>query len=115
MAKAGVIEREILRDRERHRARSERGSGCFLCGRSFVYRKAEGDDSGRFCSQQCREAYDNGHNPQPEFDPIKVTAWRVIAGPDPGYMPKARMREGRHGFFIDCAQCRREFESKGLR
>jgi hypothetical protein len=32
----------------------------FLCGRSFTYRGPSGDDSGRFCSAVCRDAYDSG-------------------------------------------------------
>jgi hypothetical protein len=33
---------------------------CFLCGGRFDYIGPNGDDSGRFCSDQCREAYDSG-------------------------------------------------------
>jgi hypothetical protein len=47
-------------------------------------------------------------------DPFTVTRWRVVAGPDPGYLPKTRMREGQSGFHIACRGCGGEFESKGL-
>jgi hypothetical protein len=48
-----------------------------------------------------------------EFDPFKVTRWRVIAGGDRGYVPRTRMRMGPLGWFIECQCCAREFESKG--
>jgi hypothetical protein len=44
-----------------------------------------------------------------DFDP---TRWRVVAGGDPGYLPKG-MRQGTVGFWITCP-CGREFESRGL-
>lgn len=48
------------------------------------------------------------------FDPYQTTKWRVIAGPDPGYLPKTPMRQGSVGFYTHCKACNAEFESKGL-
>jgi hypothetical protein len=48
-----------------------------------------------------------------EFDPFAVRRWRVVAGGDPGYLPKTPMRRGSLGWFITCGGCGREFESKG--
>jgi hypothetical protein len=64
---------------------------CFICGRSFV------DGDGRFCSSNCPVAFDDG------FPPYEAS---VI---DYGMKPRGR------GFLIDCAKCRRPFESRGLR
>ena len=43
-------------------------------------------------------------------DPYQVTKWKVIAEPNPGYLPKTPMREGANG----SKACGSEFESKGL-
>jgi hypothetical protein len=88
---------------------------CFLCGRSYVYRRPRGDDSGRFCSDPCREAYDAGRRATEDLDPFKITKWRVVAGGNPGYLPPTPMRRRSAGWWITCPGCRREFESKGLR
>jgi hypothetical protein len=53
---------------------------CFACGRSVIYRGS------RFCSERCREAFDNG---LPPHDPNYVRAvnkqpldsWIIVAGP----------------------------------
>jgi hypothetical protein len=105
----------LLDERARHQPVA-RVSGCFLCGRSYSPQPPEGDDSTRFCSTMCREAYDAGAMPAVELNafPVPPEGWRVIAGPSPGYMPKQSMRMGRQGFFI-CLHCKREFESRGLR
>jgi hypothetical protein len=50
-----------------------------------------------------------------DFDPFQVTRWRVVAGPNPGHMPKTRARQGPTGWFIACERCGVEFESKGWR
>jgi hypothetical protein len=76
---------------------------CFLCGRSYTYKGPNGDDSGRFCSDKCREAYDRG-----------------LAAYDPGYALKDNPRWynvpiGPKGFFINCASCGNRFDSMGLR
>lgn len=45
---------------------------CFACGRTFVYKEPKGEESGRFCSDNCRQAYDAGFptytEPKPCFD-----------------------------------------------
>src|SRR5262245_34529530 len=88
---------------------------CFLCGRSYTYKEPTGDDSGRFCSDKCREAYDAGcRRPEP-VDPFKPIGWRVVAEGDPRYLPSTPMRRGQEGWFITCPGCHREFESRGLR
>jgi hypothetical protein len=51
--------------------------------------------------------------PSDGFDPFSITRWRVVAGGDPGYLPKAQMRMGSTGSFIACQCCAREFESRG--
>jgi hypothetical protein len=48
-----------------------------------------------------------------EFDPFTFTRWRIVAGGDPGYLPKTSMRMGPAGWFITCHACAREFESRG--
>jgi hypothetical protein len=50
---------------------------CFLCGRSYTYKALSGDDSGRFCSDKCREAYDAGYRRPEPIDPFKITKWRL--------------------------------------
>jgi hypothetical protein len=49
-----------------------------------------------------------------DFDPFAYTRWRVVAGGDPGYLPKTPMRRAATGWFVECRCCAREFESKGL-
>jgi hypothetical protein len=48
-----------------------------------------------------------------DFDPFAFTHWRVVAGGDPGYLPRTAMRRGPTGWFIACWCCAREFESRG--
>jgi hypothetical protein len=86
-----------------------RSRPCFACGRSFVA------GSGRFCSERCRAAFDNGAPRGEELTAPYGANWRVIAGPAPGYLPRMPMRPGRHGFFIACVGCSAQFESSGLR
>lgn len=53
---------------------------CFVCGRSMIYRGR------RFCTERCREAFDDGFRPH---DPnyvrslarVPLGAWRIVAGP----------------------------------
>jgi hypothetical protein len=57
---------------------------CFTCGRSFSYRTPHTDNSGRFCTPNCRLAFDHGLPPyEPPSDPGKVPMrdWLVAAGP----------------------------------
>jgi hypothetical protein len=110
---------------------------CFARRRGYIYRGPNGDDSGRFCSDRCRNAYDAGW---PVFDPeihepdrrradwVPLAESRVVAGPPslkPGrvYDPLAGScqlsrgikRRGTHGWIIECFGCGRDFDSKGLR
>jgi DNA-directed RNA polymerase subunit M/transcription elongation factor TFIIS len=89
---ANAIEKDLLADRPRSQHQSQL---CFACGRSYI----NGDhDNPRFCSTRSREAFDNGFvPPYSEHQPIKY------------------MQPRGDGFLIPCAQCRREFISKGLR
>jgi hypothetical protein len=52
--------------------------------------------------------------PSSDFDPFRVTRWRIVTGPNPGHMP-TRARQGPTGWFIACERCGAEFESKGWR
>lgn len=114
-SRADRLAERLLGDRAKAAAKpAPRVGGCFLCGRSYSLQPSTGDDSTRFCSAKCRDAYDVGAMPAIDLNPFNVEQWRVIAGPPPGPMPKA-MRMGKHGFYIDCLHCTREFESKGLR
>jgi hypothetical protein len=102
--KASALTEKLLADRAAVKAKPKyKPTLCHACGRSYVYRAPFGDDSGRFCSTRCREAYDAG---SPAYDP--------------DYADKENPRWydlsiGPRGFFIDCAGCRRSFISIGLR
>jgi hypothetical protein len=100
--KADKIQRlaaQLLADRQRSdRSEVSAFNSCFLCGRSFSYHGPNGDDSGRFCSASCREAYDEGSR--------AATYSR---------RQQFSMPMGKSGFYITCDGCQREFESKGLR
>jgi hypothetical protein len=48
-------------------------------------------------------------------DPFAPTNWRIIAGDNPGHMPKKSMRKGADSFWLRCNCCAREFQSLGLR
>jgi predicted nucleic acid-binding Zn ribbon protein len=89
---------------------------CFSCGRSLVYRGT------RFCSARCREWFDAGNPPYEPLDTSKLygATWRHVAGPSAGYLPRpmrmaGKLTERGRGFYIDCAGCGKEFESRGLR
>src|SRR5262249_56574081 len=51
--------------------------------------------------------------PRDDFDPFAITRWRVIAGGDPGHLPKMSTRRGKVGWFVYCRHCQKEFESRG--
>lgn len=103
-SKTQRLARAILADRNRPTTHHNIVA-CFSCGRSFPYRGRQGELNGRFCSMRCQDWYDAGN---PSYDqqqqPI-IYRWR----------DGRPMRAGRQGFFIDCANCKKEFESKGLR
>jgi hypothetical protein len=124
---AAAIERDLLRGEPARTYAPE----CFACGRSFLPRLSDGEDTGRFCSRRCREAYDAG---LPPYDPdqlkklasrINPGGLRVVAGPPGlnGYDPlqgsqqlsRGIKRRGGAGFVIACLGCGREFDSTGLR
>ncbi len=92
---AKIIEADLLREP------SERFNGaarCLTCGRPHLYKGANGDDSGRFCSRReryterllspCRDGFDAG---APTWDESKeknlhlwtpqLQGWRTLAGP----------------------------------
>jgi hypothetical protein len=78
---------------------------------------------------RCQQWYDDGNHSyeqQREHERKLLNAplgsFRIIAGPpgievgSPYYKhPTVPMRRGSEGFYIACAHCRKEFESKGLR
>lgn len=66
---------------------------CFTCGRGFI----KGD--GRFCSTRCRGAFDAG---LPAFEPLNLDTLYSL--------PK-----GSIGFYVDCANCHKRFDSVGWR
>src|SRR5262245_21648069 len=90
---AGMIERDILSEpvaRPTHNVME-----CFTCGRAFLYKDPDGDDSGRFCSDRCGEGYDAGF---PRFDPLQASKnnprlYSLPIGP--------------RGFYINCRSCGR--------
>jgi hypothetical protein len=90
----------ILRDRERAPQVTNVAASCFLCGRSYCYVGPSGDDSGMFCTGKCRDAFDAGH--QPDTTPTLKRATMTL-------------RSGSRGFYVKCAGCQKDFESKGLR
>ena len=86
---AAAIERDILRQP----SRPIPSPTCFTCGRSF------GRGDGRFCSTRCRSAFDDG---LPPYEPLDLDNYYSL--------PK-----GPTGFHVDCAHCRKRFDSRGLR
>ena len=88
----------LLRDRARQQgSTSANYPECMACGRSYSR------GVGRFCSDNCQAGFDNGLGPH-----------------DPGYASKSTARwyslpMGRTGFLIDCAACKKQFDSRGLR
>jgi hypothetical protein len=109
------LKQTILADRKQRAERSpHKAILCFACGRSYASRPSEGDDSTRFCSANCREAYDADATLAAAEPVIFAGKWRVVAGPPPGHMPQLMQSSG-SGFLINCAQCKREFTSTGLR
>jgi hypothetical protein len=93
------LTKALLADRKRADRRTASPLNvCFLCGRGFIYRGPNGDDSARFCSARCRESYDHGRRASTSH------ARQTF-----------QMRMGRDGFWIECANCSKQFESKGWR
>jgi hypothetical protein len=75
---------------------------CFLCRASYLYDGWNGDNSGRFCSACCRDAYDHLGL---RYSPPEV---RYNLG------VQQRMTPLSGGFRIACRSCGCEFNSKGL-
>jgi hypothetical protein len=50
---------------------------------------------------------------EPDFDPFQITKWKIVAGGDPGYLPKTSMRQTSRGFQFFCKVCGENFESLG--
>ena len=97
MIKTSTLANLIMQNTLADKPQREDAPECFACGRPYTYRGPNGDDSGRFCSARCREAYDAGF---PQYAPPKIAY---------------SLPRGRHGFLIGCAHCRKQFDSKGLR
>jgi hypothetical protein len=93
----------ILADRNRIAPTRENIVTCFVCQRGMIYRGQRGDLNGRFCSLRCREWYDAGNAPLTE----QKISYRWRDG--------RPMQETAKGFRIPCANCKRDFESLGLR
>jgi len=91
----------LLADREREPSRHNIVP-CFVCGHTFVYGGRRSDVSGRFCSLRCQDWYDAGNK---LIADEMIYRWR-----DGRPMPKTS-----DAFRTNCAHCRKEFESLGLR
>ena len=125
MSRVERLAEAILKDRQERKQSEVRTADatCFGCGKPYVYRGPRGDNSGRFCSDECRIEYDTPG--AFTFDPFKHTKWRVLAGGESGCLvttPMTRVsaceREdgiSRGGWRIDCAGYGKRFESFGLR
>jgi hypothetical protein len=79
-ALAAALKADILRtDRP---ATPTNITNCFACGGSYIYKGPNGENSGRFCSEKCREAYDAGYR-RPALPAVKygrLTAPSVSTG-----------------------------------
>jgi hypothetical protein len=75
---------------------------CRLCRAGFLYRGPDGDNSGRFCSDRCRDAYDRVglryRPPEARYTHGDGRAMARVTG----------------GFRIACRYCQVEFNSNGL-
>jgi predicted nucleic acid-binding Zn ribbon protein len=75
---------------------------CFLCRASYLYCGSVGDDSGRFCSDRCRDAYDFSglryRSPEARFTHADGHLMPPVAG----------------GFRVACRSCGVQFNSNGL-
>jgi hypothetical protein len=91
----------LLADRNRVKTTRADITECFMCGVGMMYR------GNRFCSERCRDYYDAGN-------PGHAQTWRQ---PEVVYLDRSgnRMKPGAKGFGIQCAHCRKDFDSTGLR
>jgi hypothetical protein len=94
----------IARDLVREAPKRPVALDCHACGRAMTYHGPNGDVSGRFCSDNCRELYDAGSFPahDPTYHHKNNQRWY-------------RLPPGSHGFLIECFGCGKTFDSKGLR
>jgi len=95
---AAVIERDLLAEPS---TSNSRATTCFSCGRGFIPK----GELRRFCCERCRDWFDAG-NPSHEEQRLQ-TIYRWSDG--------RPMRQRPNGFCINCANCQKEFDSKGLR
>lgn len=75
---------------------------CFLCRASYLYGGSVDDDSGRFCSDRCRDTYDHSglryQPPEARFTHADGRPMQPVSG----------------AFRIACRSCGSQFNSKGL-
>lgn len=88
---ADAIVRAILAEPERQPGAQE----CFACGRAYRGRS-------RFCSDNCIAAFDAGVRYDPDYASKNNPIWYSLP-------------IGQHGFLIECAGCKKSFDSRGLR
>jgi predicted nucleic acid-binding Zn ribbon protein len=81
-------------------------SKCVACGRSFSR------GVGRFCSEECREAYDRGFPAHQKTEPQYFWCEGTDLNRPDMYRP---MPISGQGFALECVQCKQTFFSKGLR
>lgn len=106
MSKSEKLAELLLSDRERPKV-YHNIIPCWSCGHTFVYRGRQGELNGNFCSMRCQDWYDAGN---PSFERQRELTKIVYRWRD-----GRPMRPGKEGFYIACAHCNKEFESKGLR
>jgi hypothetical protein len=92
-ARAERLARALVRDWEAQRTQRAPSPSCLMCGRGYAARGT------RFCSQRCREVYDNG---RPVYTPLDLDKFFTFP------------RSG-SAFRVECGHCRRPFASRGLR
>jgi hypothetical protein len=102
MSRVERLAEALLADRDRPDIDRGDITACFSCGHAFLYRGRRDDLNGRFCSTRCQAWHDAGNS-----------RYRDQAGYRDGN--GVAMKPGRHGFYIRCAGCQKEFESLGLR
>jgi predicted nucleic acid-binding Zn ribbon protein len=95
---AAVIERDLLAEPS---TSSSRATTCFSCGRGMIPK----GELRHFCSERCRDWFDAGNQSRDEQTTKITYRWR----------DGRPMRQGPNGFYINCANCQKEFDSNGLR
>jgi hypothetical protein len=99
----------LLADRELKAAKAPTRffDHCFACG-VIMGRNHDG----RFCSARCRDRYDNG---SPAWGRGETQTKPIYSHELDKARKGQRLRPTTNGFLIGCANCRKEFESRGLR